>query len=767
MDEKRQLSAIMFSDIVGYSKMMSLNESRTIRLLTEHDRILSQAIAQGHGRLLKKMGDGVLAAFESAADAVSAALVVQRTISERNLVQPAEEHFQVRIGIHIGDVLLRGDDIFGDGVNIAARIEPLAEPGGICISQTVYDMVKARPEIQTTLLGARELKNIKDKVNIYKVLIQAEEATAPQLAPPPKRERPYFLIAIMVSLFIALPLLAILVYNVSGSEDTAATEQKTLQVLIAPFHGLDEAESKSGKLVQLRLEEALAAHIGRAQGVQISTPTVTAPRTAEEARRLGQESAAQFVIWGLVQKTGDVLEIRPRIEFLRRPGFRVGSMYGKDTMQIAPLRLPADLPDAHQLGSLALHVASAYFYRYDPEKALQLNLAIEPADAAVLEMRTYLLWNNGREEQAAQTIEEALKRFPGELHVALAGADFYYETGRSKDRARALLKQAQNLDPNSIRVNDYWCYFLITEGQAEQALPFCARVGELEPNNALGPQALSRYYVATGNYAQAIEAADRAFTQDPEGSYRDLRQAYSAAGRYEELADKLTALLEKDVDRADILQHLGYAQTESGDTDSARKSYERALALNPRASTVWMLLGQLDLRTGNFSEARRKFEEYSKLRPLQGTGDGYVGWTYYLEGEYARALEEIRKARVREPAYPDWIFYEYLATWRKDGRDVADRILRDPNNTVPVREDPELGYLAGRIDEAVYRAERLKGSPTAIRVWEAVLEYTMGIRALRDGEKEAATAHFQKAIAAGKVGDWGRIMAEVEISRIK
>ncbi len=171
----RKTRAIMFSDIQGYSKLMGDNEPLALRLLEEHNRICVPLIERHGGSVLKFIGDAILSAFESAGDAVQAGLELQRLLGERNASRPDIVPLVIRIGIHIGDVVFKDGDVFGDGVNIAARIEPLAEPGGIAISQTVYDMIKARPEIQTVSLGPKELKNIKEAVNIYKVLVWASE----------------------------------------------------------------------------------------------------------------------------------------------------------------------------------------------------------------------------------------------------------------------------------------------------------------------------------------------------------------------------------------------------------------------------------------------------------------------------------------------------------------------------------------------------------------------------------------------------------------
>jgi len=175
--KSRRLSAIMFTDIVDYSALMNRNESAAITLLDNKEKIVSPIIKEFEGKTLKKSGDGYLIEFSSAVDAVRCGIKVQKTISEFNSNKDEGDNIILRIGIHLGDILIRDNDIFGDGVNIASRIESLAEPGGICITQTVYDQIKNKIEIQTVDLGETELKNITDKVSIYKVLIEAQQTT--------------------------------------------------------------------------------------------------------------------------------------------------------------------------------------------------------------------------------------------------------------------------------------------------------------------------------------------------------------------------------------------------------------------------------------------------------------------------------------------------------------------------------------------------------------------------------------------------------------
>ena len=171
----RSLAAIMFTDVVGFSTIMHKDESAAFKLLENHNKIVQPIVIKYNGTILKPQGDGYLMRFSSAVDAVRCGKDIQKEISIYNKEINENENILLRIGIHLGDVILTENDIFGDGVNIASRIEPLADPGGICISQTVYDQIKNKVEIQTLDLGPADLKNIDSKINIYKVLLEAQE----------------------------------------------------------------------------------------------------------------------------------------------------------------------------------------------------------------------------------------------------------------------------------------------------------------------------------------------------------------------------------------------------------------------------------------------------------------------------------------------------------------------------------------------------------------------------------------------------------------
>ena len=172
----RRLAAVLAADVEGYSRLMGRNEEGTLELLMAHRRVVvDPKIAEHHGRIVKTAGDGILAEFASVVDAVRCAVEMQRGMAERNSGVPISERLDFRVGINVTDVIVAGDDIYGDGVNVAARVEALADAGGVFVSNTVYDHVRDRLPFVFEDLGEQQVKNIARPVRVYRIPI-AENA---------------------------------------------------------------------------------------------------------------------------------------------------------------------------------------------------------------------------------------------------------------------------------------------------------------------------------------------------------------------------------------------------------------------------------------------------------------------------------------------------------------------------------------------------------------------------------------------------------------
>ena len=166
---ERKLTAIMFTDIVGYSKIMSTNEKIGLELLDSQSKLVLPIIKNFNGKVLKKMGDAFFVDFSSSINAIECSVKIQKALKDYNFSKDSEKKLLLRIGLHIGDVFIKEDDLFGEGINVAARLGPLAEPGGICMSQAFYDSVKVKSDFSAVRVGDVALKNILSKYTIYKI----------------------------------------------------------------------------------------------------------------------------------------------------------------------------------------------------------------------------------------------------------------------------------------------------------------------------------------------------------------------------------------------------------------------------------------------------------------------------------------------------------------------------------------------------------------------------------------------------------------------
>ena len=191
MSETRKLAAILVADVVGYSRLAGADEDRTLaRLRGLRSDLIDPAIAAHHGRIVKRTGDGSIIEFRSVVDAVRCAIEVQTGMIERNAGLPPERRIEFRVGIHVGDVVEESDgDLMGDGVNIAARLEGVAKPGAICLSEDAYRQVKQRLDLKVSDLGPTQLKNIAEPVRVYSLEVGQPAEAKPKPAASERRSR--------------------------------------------------------------------------------------------------------------------------------------------------------------------------------------------------------------------------------------------------------------------------------------------------------------------------------------------------------------------------------------------------------------------------------------------------------------------------------------------------------------------------------------------------------------------------------------------------
>ena len=280
MTETRKIAAILVADVVGYSRLAGADEDRTLsRLRGLRSDLIDPAIAAHHGRIVKRTGDGIIIEFRSVVDAVRCAIEVQTGLIDRNAGVQPQRRIEFRVGIHLGDVVEEPDgDLMGDGVNIAARIEGIAKPGAICLSEDVYRQVKGRLELAVTDLGPTQLKNIAEPIRVYSLEVGKPSQPKPAPAPAPEKSAP--------------PRLSIVVLpfaNIGGDP-----EQE---------HFVDGVtESLTTDLSRIRS----AVVIGR-------NTAFTYKGKAVDLKQIGRELNVRYVLEGSVQRGGNRMRVNVQL----------------------------------------------------------------------------------------------------------------------------------------------------------------------------------------------------------------------------------------------------------------------------------------------------------------------------------------------------------------------------------------------------------------------------------------------------------------------
>jgi TolB-like protein/class 3 adenylate cyclase len=275
---ERRLSAILAADVAGYSRLMGLDEVGTARILREHRVVADALVAKHGGRIVKTTGDGILLEFPSVVDAVECAVAVQAGMAERNDGVPEDRRMLFRIGINLGDILIQGDDILGDGVNIAARLEGIAKPGGICISASAHDQVRGKVAVEFTDLGEQELKNIARPVRAYAVVLDGLGTG-----------------------------------TLGGSTTPSPSSAPRLSIVVLPFVNIG-GDPEQDYFVD-GVTDSLTTDLSRISGsfVIARNTAFTFKGKAVDAKQLGRELNVRYVLEGSMQRGGDRLRVNVQL----------------------------------------------------------------------------------------------------------------------------------------------------------------------------------------------------------------------------------------------------------------------------------------------------------------------------------------------------------------------------------------------------------------------------------------------------------------------
>src|SRR5437016_7222539 len=326
-DEQRKLAAIMFTDMVGYVALSQRDDKLAQELLEEHRQLLREIFPQFNGTEIKTIGDAFLVEFQSALEAAQCAMAIQRALAKRNADAPAERQIQVRIGVHIGDVVHRGGDVYGDGVNIASRIESLAAAGGICVSMDVERQIRNALEARFEKLAPTELKNISVPMDLFRILMPWERDTRLTTEPQKTehgattRRMPWHEVVLALLLVAALIAGGFFFLrhrasqqatNAAASSPVGSVPEKSLAVL--PFENL--SEEKANAFFTEGVQDEILTNLSRIADLKVISRTSVmqyksgAPRNL---RKIGEELGVAHVLEGSVQRAGNRVRVSAQL----------------------------------------------------------------------------------------------------------------------------------------------------------------------------------------------------------------------------------------------------------------------------------------------------------------------------------------------------------------------------------------------------------------------------------------------------------------------
>jgi adenylate cyclase len=584
MSESRKLAAILAADVVGYSRLAGADEDRILaRLRALRSDLIDPTIAVHHGRVVKRTGDGALVEFRSVVDAVRCAIEVQNAMVERNAGVPPDRRIEFRIGIHIGDVVEESDgDLMGDGVNIAARLEGVAAPGTICLSEDAYRQVRSRLDLLVSDLGQTQLKNIAEPMRIYslEVGVSAKGAAIAAQATPVQ------------------PAAA------SPAAPTDLPEKPSIAVL--PFTNMSRDPEQ--EYFSDGITEDIITDLSKIAGLMVvaRNSSFAYKNKSPDVRTVGRELGVASVLEGSIRRAGNRVRITAQLVDTTTGGHLWAERYDRDLTDIFAVQ-----------DEVTLQIVDALKVTLRPaEKALLADSRISNVEAhdSFLRGRELSLGSTKNRDVFERTIAAfkraiELDRAYAEPYAGLAYAycqDFqnhWADTPDALGLAAHFAAQAIEKGPNEPYVHCVAAIITLWQRDLVAAKAAAEKALALNPNYALAYGTSGVIEVYLGNPLAAIPYIERAMRLDPAFTHQYLHflgSAYLVAGQYDAAA---TALRERirltpktDLSRAFLASALGHL----GESAEARRVWHELRDINPRYS----------------------FEEHLARLPFQNQADG-------------------------------------------------------------------------------------------------------------------------------------------------
>ena len=586
----RKLRAIFSADVKGYSILMANNEVSTIQTLQDYRNIMSACVEKHAGRVVDAVGDNLLAEFESAVDAVECAVEVQKELKDKNKELSEEKRLEFRIGINIGDVVQDGDRIYGDGVNIAARIEGLADPGGVCASRNAYDHIKNKLKLGYEYIGEHAVKNIKDPVRVYKVLMNPEDA-GKQIGEKKKRSKlKWFLAAAAIFALLAVGISGGLYWKylyLPAPQNIDPENKMTFELPKGPSIAVLPLDNMTGDPEQEFFCDGITENIISSLSyipnlfVIARNSTFTYKGKSITAQQVERELGAQYLLEGSIQKSNDRIRITVQLIETSTGHHKLSEIYDRklddifklqDEITLAILKvIPSVIAGTERIRGyhegftnlqdfLKYLKALDYFHHLSAEynkMAQKELLEIIEYNPNLPQVYAYLadtyVWEslNGVCEspiicfaKASEATRKALSLDKNDVN-ALGSAAVLSLVKKDHENAIAYIKKALSVQPSASH-----CYVILGSilnymDRSHEAIPFIKKGIRLNPFPLHWYYSnLGRAYSDSAQYDEAIKAFKKSIEVDPSWlAYFGLAIVYSHVGYEKEAKEAGLELL--------------------------------------------------------------------------------------------------------------------------------------------------------------------------------------------------------------------------------
>jgi TolB-like protein/class 3 adenylate cyclase len=599
-DTQRKLKAIFSADVKGYSKLMGDDDAYTVRTITTYREAVGRLVESHHGRVVDAPGDNILAEFSSSIDAVNGAVAIQKMLKTENDKLPDHRRMDFRIGINLGDIIHKDDRIYGDGVNIAARIEKLAEPGGICISRGIYEQVEGKLKLGFEDLGKHSVKNIKNPVTIYKVLLDPQKTGRKVGAPGGKATNRRWVPALILLLVVAVGATGVWYRYFRFDFEPASIDRMAYPLPDKPSIAVLPFENYSGDaqldFFSKGLTEDLTASLSKVPDLFVISKSSAATYGGKQVdiRQVAEEQGIQYVLEGSVQKADDKLRITTQLIDALNGRHLWADRFDRQAMDIFALQ---DEIVKHVIVELQVELTQGAAARVASRGTDNLEawlLKIEANGEFITFTREGMLRARELYEAAHQADPDWARPLAGIGSVDWYEAKQGWSTSREAtiQSGMALAQQAIQMDPDDPQGYMTLGNLYALSGQAERSIALRRKAAQLAPNDLNAVAGLATRLKDFGEEQEAVQLFEQAMRLSPKHPWW-VPYAYGVTlhlvGRKEEAVQALKKAIALNPTHVLPQAFLAAVYADLGRMDEAQSAAHEVMRLNPKFSVTRLL----------------------------------------------------------------------------------------------------------------------------------------------------------------------------------